>query len=453
MQTRSVFFLSSFLLMAPAAFGQMTITGTISGNVVDPSGQVVVGAKVSLRSARTSEARSTNTNEAGAFNFVAVQPDTYNLVVEQQGFKSYERRGLALNANERVSTGDIALQLGQVSETISVVDNTVQVQVDSSEHSAVLTSNQIENLTARGRDIVSMLRTIPGVQYQADPDHVGASYGTGTPSIGGAASGTNILAVDGVVSNDSGTPNVFSSVTTLDAIGEVKVVLNSYQAEYAGNGGAVVQVVTKSGGKDFHGGGYYFLRNDALNANDFFSNRNSVRRPRYRYNTFGATLGGPIYIPGKWNKDRNKLFGFYNLEQWLISLPGAVNQYTMPSALERQGDFSQTLDVSGRRIDILDPTTRAPFPDNVIPGSRVNPNGLALMKVLPLPNFENRAITGGNYNYQIQEVQNIPKRSQLFKVDYVPTSADRVFVRGKTWKASQQGYAVAAGATPVSTLR
>src|SRR5262249_7745688 len=135
------------------------------------------------------------------------------------------------------------MQLGEVTETISVAEQVQQVQTDSSEHSAILTTNQITNLTARGRDVVSMLRTIPGVQYQADQDSVGGSYGTGTPNIGGAASGTNILAVDGVVSNDIGTPNVFSSVTTLDAIGEVKIVLNSYQAEYAGNGGAVVQVV------------------------------------------------------------------------------------------------------------------------------------------------------------------------------------------------------------------
>src|SRR2546423_13412317 len=104
--------------------------------------------------------------------------------------------------------------------------------------------------------------------------------------------GANVLAVDGVVSNDMGTPSVFSSVTTLDAIGEVKVILNSYQAEYAGNGGAVVQVVTRSGGKGVHGGVDYFGRNEALNANDFFSNRNGVKSPPYSYNTFGGTPGG-----------------------------------------------------------------------------------------------------------------------------------------------------------------
>ncbi len=438
-----------------AAFGcslasaQMSVTGTITGTVMDPSAQVVAGVTVTIISAKTGEIRTAVANDTGSFNFSAVQPGTYTLKVSHAGFKAYEQSGVVVSANERVALGDVVLQIGEVTETVSVTATAAQVQTDSSEHSATLTNSQLENLTARGRDVVSMLRTIPGVQYQADQDSVGGSYGTGTPNIGGASSGTNILAVDGVVSNDMGTPSVFSSVTTLDAIGEVKVILNSYQAEYAGNGGAVVQVVTKSGGKDFHGGGYYFVRNEALNANDFFNNRNSVRRPRYRYNTFGATLGGPIYIPGKWNQDRSKLFGFYNLEQWQISIPGALNQYTMPTAQERQGDFSQTLDLNGRVIPITDPITHSPFPGNLIPQSRQNPNGLALLNVLPQPNFVNRAITGGNYNYQIQEVQKDPKRSQLFKIDYVPTPKDRFYVRGKTWTAQQEGYAVAAGATPV----
>src|SRR6202035_154798 len=229
---------------------QMTVTGTITGTVVDPSGQVIAGAKITLTSISTADLRTGAANEAGGFNLNAVQPDTYKLRVEQRGFKTYERSGVVVSANERVNIGEIVLQIGEVTETVSVVGEGAQVQTDSSEHSAVLTTNQLSNLTARGREVVSMLRTIPGVQYQADQDSTGGSYGTGTPNIAGSFSGTNILAVDGVVSNDQGTPNVFSSVTTLDAIGEVKVLLNSYQAEYAGNGGAIMEVVTKSGGRE-----------------------------------------------------------------------------------------------------------------------------------------------------------------------------------------------------------
>src|SRR5262249_8365270 len=163
------------------------------------------------------------------------------------------------------------------------------------------------------------------------------------------------------------------------------------------------------------------------NANDFFNNRNAVRRPRYRYNTFGGTIGGPIYIPGHWNQSRTKLFAFYNIEQALISTPRSLNTYTMPTALERHGDLSQTPAVSGKVIPITDTTTGAPFPGNVIPKNRLNPNGLALMNILPQPNFFNRTVSGGNYNYQIQEVQKDPKRSQLLRLDYVPTEKDRFF--------------------------
>jgi hypothetical protein len=427
----------------------MTVTGTIAGNVVDSTGQAVAGAKVTLTSARTAESRATTTNELGAFTLNAVQPETYNLRIEQRGFKVYNRSNVVVSANERVATGDIVLQVGEVTESISVVAEAAQVQTDSSEHSASLTTTQVANLTAKGREVVSMLRTIPGVQYQADQDSAGGSYGTGTPNIAGSFSGTNILAVDGVVSNDQGTPNVFSSVTTLDAIGEVKVLLNSYQAEYAGNGGPIVQVVTRSGGREFHGNAYEYVRNDAMNATDFFSNRNNVRRPRYRYNTFGGTFGGPAFIPGHWNQGRNKLFFFYNVEQALISTPGSLNSYTMPTSLERQGDFSQTLDVSGKLIPITDGLNGPQFPGNVIPKNRLNPNGQALMNILPQPNFFNRAISGGNYNFQIQEVQKDPKRSQLLRLDFVPSEKDRFFIRGKTWIAQQQGYAVAGGASPV----
>jgi hypothetical protein len=433
-------------LILPA---QMTVTGSITGNVMDASGQGVPNAKITLTSVNTSGVRTAMANEVGVFTLQAVQPDTYNLRIEQKGFKAYSRNAIPISANEHVAVGDITLQVGDVTETISVTAESAQVQTSSSEHSAELTTTQLQNLTARGREVVSMLRTIPGVQYQADQDSTGGSYGTGTPNIAGTFSGTNILAVDGVVSNDQGTPNVFSSVTTLDAIGEVKVLVNSYQAEYAGNGGPIVQVVTRGGTQEYHGSAYEYIRNDALNASDFFNNRNGARRPRYRYNTFGGSLGGPVYIPGHWNQSKTKMFAFYNLEQALISTPGSLNSYTMPTSLERQGDFSQTLDVSGKVIPITDTLNGVQFPDNVIPKSRLNPNGQALMNILPQPNFFNRAISGGNYNFQIQEIQKDPKRSQLLRLDFVPSDKDRIFVRGKTWIAQQEGYAVAGGASPV----
>lgn len=447
--SRRVLWMGAAAVLAAAAFAQMTVTGSIMGTVIDPSGDVIAGARVTLTSEHTGETRNAVTADTGSFNLLAVPADTYSLRVEHAGFKTFQRTGLVLTANARLAVGNLQLEIGAVADTVTVEAKAAEVQTGSAEHSAELTTTQLENLTARGRDVVSLLRTIPGVSYQADQDSVGGSYGTGTPSIGGTSNNTNILAVDGVISNDMGTPNVFSSVTTMDAIGEVKVLLNNYQAEYAGNGGAVVEVVTKSGGKEFHGTGYWYARNEDLNANNFFNNRTGVARPQYRYNTFGASIGGPIYIPRKFNTHKNLLFGFYNIEPWQIHLPGSLTDYMMPTAVERSGDFSQSLDTNNRLIPITDPTTHAVFPGNVIPKSRINPNGVALMNMLPPPNYVNPAITGNTYNYQIQEVLNDPKRSQLFKIDIVPSDKDRFYVRGKTWMAQQNGYAVAAGAQPI----
>jgi hypothetical protein len=430
------------LLLARPLLAQMTVTGAISGTVIDPSGQVIPGAAVTLVNEKTGDTRRASTNNVGVFNFVAILPDTYSIRIERNGFKTYQQTGIVLTANGRVDLGNVQIQIGAVTETISVEAQAAAIQTDSSEKSAELSNTQLNTLTTRGREVVSLLRTIPGVQYQADQDSMGGSYGTGTPSIAGTSNNTNTLAVDGVVSNDVGTPNVFSSVTTMDAIGEVKVIINGYQAEYAGNGGPVVEVVTKSGGKEYHGTGYWYVRNEALNANDFFNNRKNVKLPEYRYNTEGASLGGPIYIPKIWNTQKNLLFGFYNIEMLQSAIPGTLTNYTMPTQLERKGDFTQS------PVKINSPGG-VPYPNNVVPASQLNPNGLALLNTLPLPNFTNTAISGGNYNYQIQETLRNPKRSQLFKIDYVPTEKDRFYVRGKTWLSQQEGYAVAAGATPI----
>ncbi len=450
MKTFGPAFVLLITLLRGPALGQMTVTGSISGTVVDQSGRGVPTAKITLVSENTRDTRVTTSNDLGAFSLVALPPDTYSVKAEHPGFKAFQRTGVVVTANEHITLGQVGLEVGSVSETITVEAKSAHVQTDTAEVSDEVTQSQLGNLTARGRDYVSMLRTIPGVYYQADQDSVGGSYGTTSPAIRGASASLNILSVDGVVSNDMGTPCFFSSATTMDAIGEVKIVLNSYRAEYAGNGGTVVTIVSKSGGSEFHGGGYYYLRNEDLNANDFFNNRNNVRRPEYRYNTFGFSLGGPILIPRKFNTDRKKLFGFYNLEQLVDRIPGGLTDYMMPTALERQGNFSQTVDTNGKLIPVNDPLNgKNPFPGNIVPASRLDPNGLALLKILPLPNFINPAITGNTYNYQVQEVQIWPKRSQLFKIDYVPNEKDRIWVRGKEWLSTQNGYSVAAGAKPV----
>ncbi len=423
-----------------------TVTGTIGGEVTDPSGQNIAGATVKLTNDATKETRSAQTTNSGEFAFQAVQPGTYSVRVEAAGFRAFEKTNNVLTAAERLPIGTVVLQIGSLAETVTVVAEGAAVQTDSSEHSALLSSNQLADIAVRGRDPMSLIRILPGVSYQGESESPGGSFGSGIPNIQGQRNSFSSVSVDGLVGNDLGSPNVFSSTVNLDAIGEVKVLLNNYQAEYGRNAGASINIVTKSGTRDFHGSAYWYARNDALNANDFFNNRNGVRRALYRYNTVGFTIGGPVTIPKLFNRNREKIFFFWSFEDSQTKNPQALRQYTMPTALERIGDFSQSLDVNGRLIPVNDPTNNnQPFAGNVVPPSRIDPNGQALLNVFPAPNALDRNITKGTYNYNFQESINVPKYNHVIRTDYRPSDKDFLYVRTNIWKSDQQGYAVAAG--------
>jgi hypothetical protein len=425
--------------MATAGLAQTT-SAQVSGSVVDPSQQLIVGARVTLTNQGTSDGRETATNQTGDFVFAALVPGTYSVRVESGGFKTFERTGIVVTANERRALGAIELSVGTVTESVSVRAENVQVQTTSSENSELLSSQQLTNLVTRGRDVVSLLRVLPGVSAGSDEEALGGTFGTLTPNISGTRNRMNTVTLDGQTGSDADLVDRFNGSTSLDAVAEVKVLLNNYQAEYGRNAGAFVNVVSKSGTRDFHGSVYWFKRHEQFNANNFFNNRNSLARPLYRYNTYGGTVGGPIYIPAKFNTDRTKLFFFYSREDWRIKDPRNPRNVTVPTGLERAGDYSQTLDVNGRLIPITDPVSRAPFPGNIVPASRINRNGQALLNLFPQPNILDRGITGGNYNYQFQEITDHPKKQNMLKVDFHPTASDRISFRGRTWWADRRGF-------------
>src|SRR5262249_28583800 len=223
-----------------------SVSGSISGTVVDQSHQVIPGATVTLTDEQTGGARTTVTTDTGAFVFSSVQPARYTLRIEMQGFRPVERQNLVLPANERLSIGTVQLDVGGLSEIVTTHAEGSFVQTTSSERSALLTSTQIEMVAVRGRDVISLLRVLPGVAYGADSEAPGGSFGTTTPNIGGIRNTWNTVTVDGLVGNDLGSPQIFSGTINFDAIGEVKVQLNNYQAEHGRNGGAMVSIVTKS---------------------------------------------------------------------------------------------------------------------------------------------------------------------------------------------------------------
>ena len=268
----------------------------------------------------------------------------------------------------------------------------------------------------------------------------GGEYGTYSPNISGMRSYWNNTMLDGQPADTTGVRSLYSAVLSMDSIAEVKLNQNTYSAEFGPNPGPTISIVTKSGTAQFHGDLYWENRNRAFGANDFFDNRSGLPKPAYRFNNLGGTIGGPVYIPKLLSATRQKLFFFFSTDHWNITQPGVLTRLTVPTALERTGDFSQSFDQSGALIPIIDPRTKVAFPGNVIPASRVDPNMKALLNVLPLPNVLDRNITSGAYNYQWQESPTQQKISQLLRLDYNLTSKDTLTFRGSRWNSDILQY-------------
>jgi hypothetical protein len=447
-----------------------SVTGTITGVVTDDSGGLVAGASVTLTNERTMDARTTTTGENGSFQFVAVQPGVYTIRIEARGYRGLERRNNNLTASEQLALGQLQLTVGPVTESVTTVAQGAVVETESAANSALLTATQIEQISLKGRDVVDLLRLVPGVAYGDDIDSLGSGFGTTTPNIGGTRNSFNTFSVDGLPGNDLGTPEVNSGSVNLDAIGEVKVELNNYRAESGRNAGAIVKVITKSGTNQFHGSGYWYKRHESWNAQNFFNNLNNLQKPIYRFATLGGTIGGPVIIPKLYQPSQKKLFFFYSFEGASTITPQPIRQVTVPTALERMGDFSQSYNTNSAAIGptnklyIRDGTragtcnqtytaqnpatplnTTACFPDFKIPADRINPAGQALLSVFPLPNALDRTITLGNYNYIFQESVRVPKTNHLVRVDYKLSEKDSIYVRASKWYADNEGFAVGAG--------
>ncbi len=429
------------VLLAGVATGQ-TVTGVITGTVQDSSGAAVAGAKVLLKNDRTGDMRAQTSTATGDFVIAGVAPGVYSIVVESSGFKKVEKTGLMVTAAERLVAGQFVLEVGNVSESITVSGEGTPVQTMSQERSSVLTNDQMNALMSRGRDFIALLRVLPGVTPNADPASIGR---TGFPNIQGTRMTYSTISMDGSSVNDLGSMQAMGAPTNMDAIGEVKVLLSNYQAEYGRTGGGVINAVTKSGTSEYHGTGYYYKRHEQFNANTFFNNLNKVAKPRYRYNTWGGTIGGPIPA-GNWNRDKNKLFFFYSQEYLPTATPGSLQKVTMPTDLEINGDYSQTLDTGNKLVVINDPNNnKTPFAGNKIPSNRIDKNGQVILNAFPTPNFTDRTISGGNYNYTYQEVIQSKQNNIVFRVDANPTDKIRMYFRGAVYRQPQDGSAVAGG--------
>jgi Carboxypeptidase regulatory-like domain/TonB-dependent Receptor Plug Domain len=431
-------------------------TGVVAGTVVDPSGQVVPGATVTLTNENTGDVRTLVSNERGEFSFRAVTPGSYSVKVELAGFRTIEQRNNVLSASGQLDVGRMRLDVGTLTEVVTVASSGTIVETKNSDYSGLLTAKQIAQIQTKGRDVVNLLRLLPGVHYENDIDALGDSFGSQIPNIAGQRRTWNQVTVDGLNGNELSGTNRMNSSINLDAIAEVKVLLNTYKAEFGHSAGANIEIVSKSGSQSYHGSGYWYGRRDAWNATPWENERAGTAKPKQKIDTPGFSLGGPVKIPGLGKSDDKKLFFFYSMEAPQVQKPGQVRLYRMPTALERKGDFSQTFDANGRLMFIKDPlstgacsvTTGGPgcFPGNIIPTTRLDPNALALLNLMPLPNIASTGPGAGALsNFTRQETPENPRMSNLLRIDGRPSGNNSYWFSYRQFSSNQFGSEITAG--------
>ena len=366
------------LAFLPRAFAQ-TQTATLRGVVTDRSGGVIPGAAVVLTNVDQNRPWTVLTNDVGEYVFLQIPPGRYSLTVTQTGFKKYDRTGLELLV-ATASELNIALDLGEVNESVQVTAQAPLLESVSSTLGEVVNSRTTEALPLNGRNVLQLVALTPGINTTRS--YRTAATGSGSiAAVGFSANGGRNVANEVILDGSSQVVMGYNQpayVPSPDAVQEFKVQTNALSAEYGRTGGAVVNLVHRSGTKDFHGVLYEFLRNDAFDANGFFNNRNGREKAPFRYNQFGFTLGGPL------TRSRETTFFFINYEGVRQVQPGETT-LTVPTARMRDGDFGETaaiydpatIDASGRR---------QPFANNRIPSTRFNPVAVNLLSYYPLPN-------------------------------------------------------------------
>lgn len=459
----SILLITIALLAFAASASAQTITGSISGAVADSTGGMIPSATVTLVSDKTGQTRTAATNGEGRFNFAALQPGSYSLKIEQQGFQAFEQRNIILSANENLALGDLKLQPGQVSETVSIMSEGAVIDRESSDLTGRLTADQINLISTKGRDITSLLRLLPGTSNNDDIEGAGDGFGTDLPNISGQRGRSTVPTIDGLFAGEPSGSNKLSMTINQDAVAEVKVLRNNYGAEYGNNGGAIINIVSKGGGQNYAGSVYYFLRNESLNATPFFNNKQRLRKPLYRHLYPGGNFSGPLPLPqfgegGKfWLKD--KAFFFFAYEKPHQITPNDPRFVTVPTALERAGDFSQSINSTNAKVFVRDPTlpgnctaadTSGCFRDpsrataanplglNIIPVARFNASGLALLNYFPLPNTAGGS-GGAAFNYVAQSPTDVPKRSMVLRFDVRPTNNDTIYWKYQWWTSDNLG--------------
>jgi hypothetical protein len=419
----------AWLAAARPVFAQIT-TGTIVGTIKDPQGGVIPGATLTLTSdSRGTQLVDATSSASGDFVFANVPPDRYTIQVAMDGFKTLRRSGVSVSAGDRVALGTITVEVGGMSETVQVTSEAPLVQASTGDRSFAITTDAVENLPISNRSFVQLATLAPGV----------AGTGNNPARIGGG--GANNVMMDGVSTMDTGSNSVLLQMN-VESIAEVKVLVSNYQAEYGRSSGLQITAVTKSGTNQFRGSTYGVLRDSDWNSNSRTNTLNGDPKTVLQEKDLGYSLGGPIGKPG----GNNKLFFFYSHEFAPRTSGNDVVRYRMPTALERQGDFSQTLDNNGNAYNLIrDAVTGLPcttsdvrgcFQDGGvlgrIPANRLYQTGLNVLKSFPMPNIA--APAGQAYNFEItRPSEKLMAWQPAARVDYQPMQKLRATFKYSGW--------------------
>ena len=410
-------------------------TGYISGTVTDNSGGAVSGANVVVSLKGGNLTRTTETNLDGAYVVAALPAGTYDVTVTAKGFQKYQAKDVVLAVAQKLRV-DVPLTVGTVNQEIVVAGQDVaKVETQSSELSGTVTGTQITQLQLNGRNFTQLATIVPGVSNQTGQDEgtVGV-YGNVAFSFNGGRTEYNNWELDGGDNMDNGSNATLNVYPSIDAIAEFKVLTSNYGAQYGRNASGTVEVETKSGTNKFHGDVYYFGRNDAFNARNFFDPVGSV--PKFKKHDFGYTIGGPVFIPGHYNTNKQKTFFFFS-EEWRRDLvPGQAFLVGVPSAAERGGDFTDVCPNANPpagtdpMIDCpIDPRTGAHFDGSQGP-LPVDPNAQALLAMFPDANAPGSLCGDGVVAcFNSSPAQATKWREELVRVDHNFSSSERLTFR------------------------
>ena len=411
----------------PAIVQAQTTSASVSGSIQDAQGGVLPGVTVTLTSNTQGNVLTAVTDEAGRYNFAIVRPDTYTLRVSLQGFKALERTNLIVSANDKLSTGALTLEVGAMTEQVSVTARVVELQSTSGERSFTLESEALKNIANNGRALFNFATLVPGALSQ---NTGGAELGSVSGfTVNGQRPNSNNITIDGVANIDTGDNGGNMATTNIDAVSEFKILTNAYQAEYGRAVGGQLQVVTKSGTQKYRGSGYWYGRRSDWNANTWLNKREPVeiQPAKTSRNDSGYTFGGPVSFPG-FNPDKKKLFFFWSQEFQRRTDPAGTRETRVPTALERRGDFSQSVDSSGNPFPYIRDAssglpcsaadTRGCFQDGGvvgrIPANRLYAPGLAALNLFPTSNFSGAS----SLNFTSQDPNSSPRREDLLRMDF-----------------------------------